>query len=120
MSDDQKALHLTDEDFAKTIKEAGKPVFVDFYADWCGPCKMAAPIIDKLAGEYQDKMLITKLNIDENRTTATEYGVMSIPTVMVFKAAEAEGEDEIKLLAKQVGFPGEAGYRNLIEDVIEE
>lgn len=113
MSDDQKVVHLTDEDFTQTIKDAGKPVFVDFYADWCGPCKMAAPVIDKLAGEYQDKIVVAKVNIDENRSTAADYGVMSVPTVMVFKAEE----DEIKLMAKQVGFAGEAGYRNLIEDV---
>ncbi len=113
---DNKAVHLTDEDFAKTIKNADKPVLVDFYADWCGPCQMAAPIINKLAGEYEDKIQITKLNVDENRKTAAEYGIMSIPTVIVFNSEDGE----IKQISKQIGFPGEEGYRNLIENVIEE
>ncbi len=117
MSDQKKgAEYLTDVNFAQTIKEAGKPVLVDFYADWCGPCQMAAPIIDKLAEEYKDQILISKLDVDANRNTAAEYGVMSIPTVIIFKAED----DEIKQIAKQIGFPGEAGYRNLIEGAIDE
>lgn len=111
MSDNKGALHLTDENFMSTIKEANKPVMVDFYAQWCGPCQMAAPIIDKLADEYKDKMLIVKVDVDENRETAMEYGVMSIPTVLVLKA---EG-DKVKELDKQIGFPGEEGYRAMIE-----
>ncbi len=111
----QGASHLTDENFKETITNSDTPVLVDFYADWCGPCQMAAPIIDKLADEYQDKILITKVNVDENRDTAGEYGVMSIPTVIVFKSTD---EGEIEQIQKQVGFPGEEGYRNLIEKVI--
>ncbi|MBD3250532.1 MAG: thioredoxin [Candidatus Pacebacteria bacterium] len=114
MSDQKGAVHLTDENFAQTIKEAGKPVFVDFYADWCGPCQMAAPIIDDLAEEYRDKIVVAKLNVDQNRQAAGQYGVMSIPTVIVFEAEDGQ----IKQLEKQIGFPGEAGYRSLIEQVI--
>lgn len=113
MSDDQaqtlqSAPHLTVADFASTLNnKAGLPVLIDFYAQWCGPCKMAAPIIDKLAKEYQDKMIIAKLNVDENNEIAAQYGVMSIPTVIIFQ----NGEE----VDRQIGFPGEDGYRQLIE-----
>lgn len=109
-----KIMQLTDDSFLKTIKQETRPVFIDFYADWCGPCVAAAPIIDKLAKEYQAKMLITKLNVDENPKTAQEYGVMSIPTVLIFK----NDDGEAKVVGKQVGFPGEVGYRQLIDDVL--
>ncbi|MFH2118462.1 MAG: thioredoxin [Candidatus Paceibacterota bacterium] len=109
------ATHLTDDSFQKTLDSAGKLILVDFYADWCGPCIAAAPIIDKLADEYQDKILITKLNVDENPKTAQAYGVMSIPTVLILKMDNKEA----KIVGKQVGFPGETGYRNLIDNALE-
>ncbi len=109
---DNGAIHLKDENFEQTIKDAGKPVMIDFYAEWCGPCQMAAPIVDKLSGEYEDQMLIAKMDVDENRETAGKYGVMSIPTVMIFKANEA---GEVEKVDEQVGFPGEDGFRKLIE-----
>ncbi|MFZ5437954.1 MAG: thioredoxin [Patescibacteria group bacterium] len=107
------ATYLDDQSF-KTALQQDKPVFVDFFAEWCGPCQMAAPVIDKLADEYGDKIMITKLNVDENPATAQEYGVMSIPTVLVFK----KDEDEVKIVAKQIGFPGEAGYKAMIDEVL--
>lgn len=109
------ATHFTTEEFQKALKEETRPVFVDFYADWCGPCIAAAPIIDKLAGEYKDSMLIAKLNVDENPGVAQDYGVMSIPTVLIFKN---EG-GEAKVVGQQVGFPGEEGYRTLIKSALE-
>jgi thioredoxin 1 len=117
MADDAKqgASHLTTDSFQKTLQEEDRPVLVDFYADWCGPCQMAAPIIDKLAEEYQNKMLIAKLNVDENPQVAQEHGVMSIPTVLIFKK---DGDDP-KVVGKQIGFPGETGYRKLIDDALE-
>ena len=114
MADKKGATHLDDKSFKDALKQ-DKPVFVDFYAEWCGPCQMAAPVIDKLADEYADEMIIAKLNVDENPASAQEYGVMSIPTVLVFKK---DGE-EVKIVGKQVGFPGEAGYKALIEEVLE-
>lgn len=98
------------ENLAKATEE-GKPVFVDFYAEWCGPCQLAAPIVDKLAGQYADKAHIVKVNVDENGATAQSYGVMSIPTVIVFKNGEVAD--------KKVGFPGEQGYVSMIEKALE-
>jgi thioredoxin 1 len=110
MSDSKGALHLTQADFHAVLDQASKdklPVFVDFYADWCGPCQVAAPIVDKLADEYQGKAIIAKLNVDENNQIAGEYGVMSIPTVIIFK----DGEE----VDRKIGFPGEDGYREMID-----
>ena len=111
MSDDNKqvsAVHLNAETFQDTLNnEAGLPVMVDFFAEWCGPCKMAAPIVDKLSGEYEGKMIIAKIDVDQNNSIAAKYGVMSIPTVIVFK----NGEE----VDRQIGFPGEAGFVQMIE-----
>lgn len=118
MSDQTKptgAVHLSDADFASTLKSAGdKPVFVDFFAEWCGPCKLAAPIVDKLAGEYAGQAVITKLNVDENPDSTRQYGVMSIPTVVVFKNVNGE----MKEVDRKIGFPGEAGYREMLDKQI--
>lgn len=76
---------FTDANFKKEALEADKLVFVDFYADWCGPCKMMSPIIDELAKDYEGEIIIGKLNTDENPNTAAQYKVMSIPTMILFK-----------------------------------
>lgn len=110
MSADKKkteAAHLTADNFKSTIGKKGALVFVDFYADWCGPCKMAAPVVDKLAGEYESKMVIAKLDVDESSQIAAEYGVMSIPTTIIFK----DGEE----VDRTIGFPGEDGFRKMID-----
>lgn len=114
MTESSSVTILTDASFEETIQTAGKPVFVDFYADWCGPCQMVAPIIEKLAGEYADQAVVAKINIDENRQTASQFGVMSIPTVMVFKFED----DVIKVVASQVGFAGEAGYKQMLDEAV--
>ena len=79
--------HFTDENFAKEVIEASKikPVLVDFFAQWCGPCKLQGPIIDQLADEMGETAAIGKMNVEEAVKTAEEYGVMSIPTLIVFK-----------------------------------
>ena len=82
------AFHFTDENFNQEALSCDLPVLVDFYADWCGPCKMLAPIIEVLATEYADKVKIGKLNVDEAPNTAQKYGVMSIPTLLYIKNGE--------------------------------
>ncbi|CRZ35673.1 thioredoxin [Herbinix hemicellulosilytica] len=83
------AFKFTDDNFKTEALESDKLVLVDFYADWCGPCKMMAPIIDELAEEYEGSVKIGKLNVDENPETTRKYRVMSIPTMIIFKNGEA-------------------------------
>jgi thioredoxin 1 len=109
------AAFLTGADaFQSDVVKSGVPVLVDFYADWCGPCKLAEPIMEKLADEYAGKASIVKIDVDvpENRTIAMEHGVMSIPTVVLYSGG--------KVIAKQIGFIGEDGYRQLVEQGLEE
>lgn len=75
---------FTDANFKQEVLDSDMPVFVDFYADWCGPCKMMAPIIEKLAEKYDGKVKVGKCNIDEENRIASQYGIMSIPTMMLF------------------------------------
>lgn len=78
-------IDVTDADFQSVVLESDVPVLVDFWAPWCGPCKMAAPVLDKLAGEYDGRLKVCKVNIDDERQVATQYGIMSIPTMFLFK-----------------------------------
>ena len=82
------AIHFTDENFNEEVLSSNLPVLVDFYADWCGPCKMLAPVIEALAGELEGKVKIGKLNVDNAPETAQNYGIMSIPTLLYFKNGE--------------------------------
>ncbi|MEW6009531.1 MAG: thioredoxin [Candidatus Omnitrophota bacterium] len=85
-------IHLNDENFKKEILEAKKPALVDFYATWCGPCKMVAPVIEELAKEYADKFKIGKLNVEEAQEIATKYAIMSVPTFLFFKNGKVVGQ----------------------------
>ena len=78
-------LKLNSENFESEVLNANEKVLVDFYADWCGPCKMMAPVIEELAEELQEKAKVGKINVDESTDTATQYDVMSIPTIIIFK-----------------------------------
>lgn len=101
--------HLTIDDFDQVLQSAGDlPVMVDFYAEWCGPCRMAAPIIEELAGEYGNKAVIAKVDVDDQGQLAQRYSVMSIPTVIVFK----NGEE----VDRKIGFAGKEGYTSMIDN----
>jgi thioredoxin 1 len=78
-------LNLTQENFEKEVLQSSSPVLVDFWAEWCGPCKMIAPVLDELAGEYDGKIKIGKVDVDSQQSLAAEYRVRSIPTLLVFK-----------------------------------
>ena len=103
-------LKFTNDNFEKEVLKAKLPVFVDFYADWCGPCQLASPVVDELAKEYQGKAKVGKIDVDQNQALAQKYAVMSIPTVLVFKNGQ-----EVK---RAVGFPGKAGYEALIKEAL--
>jgi thioredoxin 1 len=83
-------VHVTDDDFETEVIGHSKPVLVDFWAEWCGPCKMIAPILGEIAEEYGDRLRVAKLNIDENPNTPPRFGIRGIPTLMLFKDGNVE------------------------------
>ena len=83
MSD--KIVHTNDDSFDSDVLQSDKPVLLDFWAEWCGPCKMIAPLLDEAATEYAEKLNVVKINIDENPNTPQKFGIRSIPTLMIFK-----------------------------------
>jgi thioredoxin 1 len=106
MSD--RILTLTEENFSEEIGKATQPVLVDFWASWCGPCQMMAPVLENIAQEFDGRVVVGKLNVDENRNTAGKFNVMSIPTLILFKngqeAARFTGyrpQEEIGMLLRQ-------------------
>ena len=103
-------IHVSDENFEKAILKSEIPVIVDFWAPWCGPCKMVAPILEKIAKEYKDKLVIAKVNTDENPEWAGRYGVQGIPT-MLFVAGG-------KILHRQVGAVPEGVLREALTEFL--
>ena len=100
--------HFTDLNFKKEVLESDLPVLVDFWAAWCGPCKMIAPLIDELAKEYAGKMKIGKVDVDSSPKVATEYGIMSIPTIVFFKNG--------KVMNQLVGAANKSELKRKIEE----
>jgi thioredoxin 1 len=90
-----KAIEITDANFEELVLNSDKPVLVDFWAVWCGPCRMVGPVVEEIAGEMEGQAVVGKLDVDHNRDTAAKYGVMSIPTLLIFKDG--------KVVDKQVG-----------------
>ena len=86
----EKIVHVTDDDFENEVLQSNAPVLVDYWAEWCGPCKMIAPVLDEIADEYDGRVKIAKLNIDDNPNTPPRYGIRGIPTLMLFKDGEVE------------------------------
>jgi thioredoxin 1 len=80
--------HISDATFESDVLKSDKPVLVDYWAEWCGPCKMIAPILDEVAGQYGDKLQVAKMNVDENREIPAKFGIRGIPTLMLFKNGE--------------------------------
>ena len=83
-------VHVTDDSFDSVVLSSNAPVLVDYWAEWCGPCKMIAPVLDEIADEYAHKIKVAKLNIDENPNTPPRYSIRGIPTLMLFKEGEVE------------------------------
>ena len=83
-------VHISDESFEDEVLQSERPVLIDYWAEWCGPCKMIAPVLDEIATEYSDRLKVVKLNIDDNPQTPPKYGIRGIPTLMVFKNGQVE------------------------------
>lgn len=101
---------FTDANFDEVVLKAEKPVLVDFFADWCGPCRMVAPVVEELANKYDGKMFVGKVDVDANSGVAGKYGVMSIPTVILF--------NEGKEVERQVGFGGKEIYEEMVKKAV--
>ncbi|EKE13009.1 MAG: hypothetical protein ACD_13C00106G0002 [uncultured bacterium] len=101
------SIDIADQNFEAQVLQSKLPVLVDFWAEWCGPCKMAGPVLDELSEVYKDKLLIVKLNVDQNPVNSQKYGIMSIPTTILFK----DGKE----IDRQVGFSGKEVYETLMK-----
>jgi len=104
------ALELTDSNFEEIVLKSDKPVLVDFWAEWCGPCRMVGPVIDELSKDFEGKAIIGKLDVDSNHISAAKYGVSSIPTVLLFKDGE--------MISKQVGVAPKQTYEDVINSAL--
>ncbi|MET9026123.1 thioredoxin [Nocardia sp. NPDC004168] len=110
MSESANTVTVTDASFADDVLLSEKPVLVDFWADWCGPCKMVAPVLEEIAGAHADKLTVAKLDVDANPSTARDYQILSLPTMMLFRGG--------KPVKQIVGAKGKAALLRELEDVI--
>lgn len=103
----EQVIHVTEQDFEQQVLESDLPVLVDYWAEWCGPCKMIGPLIDELADDYQGRLKVVKLNIDENRSISVQYSVRGIPTLMLFHDGKVQGT--------KVGALGKSQLKEFVE-----
>src|SRR5579859_37083 len=103
-------VNITDSDFEEKVLKSAIPVLVDFWAPWCGPCKMAEPILEELSESYKGKVVIAKLDVDQNQTNPAKYTVLSIPTTILFKGGQEIG--------RQTGFSGKNAFEDLLKKAI--
>jgi len=104
------AIVVTDSNFEEKVVKNTLPVLVDFWAPWCGPCKMAMPVLEEISEEYKEKLVVAEVNVDENSQSSSKFGVMSIPTVVLFNKNVEVG--------RQVGFSGKQVYEELIKKIL--
>lgn len=102
--------HVSDASFEADVLQSDKPVLVDYWAEWCGPCKMIAPILDEVASQYGERLQIAKMNVDENRTVPGQFGIRGIPTLMIFKGGQ--------LAATKVGAMSKAQLTSFIDGAL--
>jgi thioredoxin len=107
----EKAKPVSTKDWEKEVTNSQLPVFVDFWAEWCGPCRMVTPVVEELASEYAGKINFVKVNVDENNELASKYNVFSIPTLAIFNRGQ--------IVAQQVGAASKSSYKNMIEKTLE-
>ncbi len=105
-----KIVTVSDSEFESSVLQGDKPSLIDFWADWCQPCKMLAPTVEEIAGEYEDKVLVGKLNVDDNPATATKYGIRGIPTLLLFKGGQ--------VVQQLVGVKSKAEIKKVIDENI--
>lgn len=104
------ALEFTDQNFEELVLKADKPVIIDFWAEWCGPCRMVGPIVQEIGDDYKDKAVVGKLNVDENPTVTAQFGIRNIPTILFFKNGE--------VVDKQVGAVPKQVLTNKLEAIL--
>ena len=103
-----KVVVVTDAEFESTVLQSDKPVILDFWAEWCQPCKMLSPTVEEIAGEYKDTVKVGKLNVDDNPNTATKYGIRGIPTLLFFKGGQ--------VIQQLVGVKSKSEIKKIIDD----
>ena len=105
-----KIVTVSDAEFESSVLQGDKPALIDFWAEWCQPCKMLAPTVEEIAGEYEEKIMVGKLNVDDNPATATKYGIRGIPTLLLFKGGQ--------VVQQLVGVKSKAEIKKVIDENI--